>query len=162
MTLLPYKDIPEIPVSGFLPSDFKINFRGILKEELHECWDLIQKDLNHALLYSPEENICSGDVYFALKSDPNTHLYIAEDFDGTYIGFFICQFFFEYHQKICHIWLLGSSEKSKFLEFGKMIVNVSRHNKCSKIRASTTRKGLGKVLERFGMREKMVTYQLEL
>lgn len=146
----------------FPATDIKFLFRNIPREELYEVWDLIQPELLKTLKYSPEENICSGDIFYALKTRQNTQLYLVEDFQGEYLGFFVVEIIQKEYSRDCHIWLTGTNKLKVFQEIGKMVFNVARFNKCNKITASSTRDAMGVALRNFGMKPKFVTYEMEI
>lgn len=143
--------------SSFLPTEIKFNFAEVRKEELHSCWDSIQRELLRTLKYSPEKNICSGDVYISLVNE-SAKLYLVKTFTGKYVGFFIVQLV----KDVLSLWLVGSNTPNTIDDISKMVFNVARHNKCSKIIASSTRPGMKRVIERFAMKPVLITYEVEI
>ena len=151
-----------IPEFFYKPHEIKHNFYGVSQHEVRDVWKLIQPELEKTLEYSPENGICSGDVYQSLMNNKDTVLYIVEDTTGEYLGFFIVQFMQEYNSRICHIWLTGFKKPGAFMEVGKMVFNIARNSKCDKIRCSSTREAMGRIMKSFGMERSLITYEMDI
>ena len=147
---------------SFKPSDIGYNYYAVGQSDIFSHWKTIQTELDRALLFSPEDSICSGDVYVALTTNKDNQLYLVESFKGEYKGFFIVQIVQERTFRKCHIWLAGFKENGIFWESAKMVLNIARHNKCSKITCSSTRNGMAQAMSQFGMKQKYIAYEMEI
>lgn len=136
------------------------NFKEISPENLYLYWEVIQKDLNKTLKYSPEQ-ICSGDVYVELKSK-RAVLFIVEDFSCNYVGFFVLQFSVSFSDNVCNVWLLGSSVKGTIKQFSELIHRSALRYKSNKVVVSTTRPGMERVLKNIGMEKTYTTFKAEI
>lgn len=135
--------------------------RYIPPDDLIFEWERVREGLSVVKKNSSEDWL-PEDVYMSLKINQSS-LYIEEDKDGEYLGFFIAQILPMYHGKRLHIWIAHSANKQPMLRtFLRSIRELAAQTGMKKITYTSPRDEWDSVSPRGGFNKQQTTYALDL
>lgn len=135
--------------------------RYVHPDQLIAEWERIRAGLLEVQKNSVEDWL-PEDVYMSLKTN-NSALYIEEDQDGQYLGFFIAQVLPTFHGKRLHVWCAHSATGKPLLRvFLRSIRELAEQVGTSKITFTSPRSEWQSVSGRGGFKAAQTTYELAL